>query len=80
MLLRMFEKRFRGHRAIGYARGEAPFGYAEPDETTVEYDEDALAELTGSEADEGGYVAFARHPAPVLRRVIDLRIFSSQQL
>ena len=46
MLLRMFEKRLRGYRAIGYARGEAPFGYAEPpDETTVEYDEDVLAEL-----------------------------------
>jgi len=46
MLLRMFEKRLRGYRAIGYARGEAPLGYAEPaDETTVEYDEDVLAEL-----------------------------------
>jgi hypothetical protein len=45
-LLRMFEKRLRGYRAIGYARGEAPLGYAEPaDETTVEYDEDVLAEL-----------------------------------
>jgi hypothetical protein len=30
MLLRMFEKRLRGYRAIGYARGEAPLGYAEP--------------------------------------------------
>jgi superfamily II DNA or RNA helicase len=46
MLLRMFEKRLRGYRAIGYARGEAPLGYAEPtDETIVEYDEDVLAEL-----------------------------------
>jgi superfamily II DNA or RNA helicase len=46
MLLRMFEKRLRGYRAIGYARGEAPLGYAEPaDETTVEYDEGVLAEL-----------------------------------
>jgi hypothetical protein len=27
MLLRMFEKRLRGYRAIGYARGEAPLGY-----------------------------------------------------
>jgi len=45
MLLRMFEKRLRGYRAIGYAQGEAPLGYAEPDETKVEYDEDALAEL-----------------------------------
>ena len=46
MLLRMFEKRLRGYRAIGYARGEAPLGYAEPaDEATVEYDNDVLAEL-----------------------------------
>ncbi len=46
MLLRMFEKRLRGYRAIGYARGEAPLGYAEPaEESTVEYDEDVLAEL-----------------------------------
>ena len=43
MLLRMFEKRLRGYRAIGYARGEAPLGYAEPsDERVVEYDEDAV--------------------------------------
>lgn len=46
MLLRMFEKRLRGYRAIGYARGEAPLGYAEPgDEVVVEYDEDVLREL-----------------------------------
>jgi superfamily II DNA or RNA helicase len=39
MLLRMFEKRLRGYRAIGYARGEAPLGYAEPKEDlTIEYD------------------------------------------
>jgi superfamily II DNA or RNA helicase len=31
-LLRMFEKRLRGYRAIGYARGEAPLGYGEPNE------------------------------------------------
>ena len=50
MLLRMFEKRLRGYRAIGYARGEAPLGYAEPaEETTVEYDEDVLAELDRSD-------------------------------
>jgi superfamily II DNA or RNA helicase len=30
MLLRMFEKRLRTYRAIGYARGEAPLGLAEP--------------------------------------------------
>jgi superfamily II DNA or RNA helicase len=38
MLLRMFEKRLRGYRAIGYARGEAPLGI-------VEYDEDVLRTL-----------------------------------
>ncbi len=46
MLLRMFEKRLRGYRAIGYARGEAPLGYAEPgDELIVEYDEEVLRSL-----------------------------------
>jgi len=46
MLLRMFEKRLRGYRAIGYARGEAPLGYAEPGhEVIVEYDEDVLRSL-----------------------------------
>lgn len=45
-LLRMFEKRLRGYRGIGYARGEAPLGYAEPgDEVVVEYDEDVLRSL-----------------------------------
>jgi superfamily II DNA or RNA helicase len=43
MLLRMFEKRLPAYRAIGYARGEAPLGFAEaPEEQTVEYDEEAL--------------------------------------
>ncbi len=46
MLLRMFEKRLRGYRAIGYARGEAPLGYAEPkDALIVEYDDDVLRTL-----------------------------------
>jgi superfamily II DNA or RNA helicase len=46
MLLRMFEKRLRGYRAIGYARGEAPLGYAEPaEELVVEYDEAVLRTL-----------------------------------
>ena len=45
-LLRMFEKRLRGYRGIGYARGEAPLGYAEPgDEVVVEYDEEVLRSL-----------------------------------
>lgn len=40
MLLRMFEKRLRGYRAIGYARGETPLGYAEVlDELVTEYDD-----------------------------------------
>src|SRR5262249_49432341 len=41
ILLRMFEKRLRAYRAIGYARGEAPLGYAEPrDDLVVEYDDE----------------------------------------
>lgn len=43
MLLRMFKKRLTTYRAIGYARGEAPLGFAEPpQEWTIEYDEEAL--------------------------------------
>lgn len=43
MLLRMFEKRLATYRAISYARGEAPLGFAEPiEEATVEYDQEAL--------------------------------------
>jgi len=46
VLLRMFEKRLRGYRAIGYARGEAPLGYAEPGEDLVaEYDDDVTRTL-----------------------------------
>jgi superfamily II DNA or RNA helicase len=46
MLLRMFEKRLRGYRAIGYARGETPLGYAAPeDDPVIEYDADVLAAL-----------------------------------
>jgi hypothetical protein len=30
MLLKMFENRLRGYRAIGYARDEAPLGFAPP--------------------------------------------------
>ena len=40
MLARMFAKRLRGYRSIGYARGEAPLGHAEPKEVTIEYDAD----------------------------------------
>ncbi len=42
MLLRMFEKRLRTYRAIGYARGEAPLGFKEKEEPVIEYDEQAL--------------------------------------
>lgn len=44
MLLRMFEKRLSAYRAIGYARGEAPLGFAEqPEELTIEYDDEVTA-------------------------------------
>ena len=43
MLFRMFKKRLSTYRAIGYARGEAPLGLAEPpEEHTIEYHEEAL--------------------------------------
>ena len=46
VLLRMFERRLATYRAIGYARGEAPLGFAEsPPEATVEYDQEALRHL-----------------------------------
>jgi superfamily II DNA or RNA helicase len=45
MLLRMFERRLRGYRAIGYARGEAPLGLDEASEdVVVEYDSEAKDE------------------------------------
>ncbi len=47
MHARMFAKRLRGYRSIGYARGEAPLGYAEPKELTIEYDADV--DLGGEE-------------------------------
>jgi superfamily II DNA or RNA helicase len=43
MLRRMFERRLRGYRAIGYARGETPPGFGEVnDEVVVEYDDPDL--------------------------------------
>jgi superfamily II DNA or RNA helicase len=43
ILRRMFEKRLRSYRAIGYARGEAPLGHAEPShERFIEYDDEPL--------------------------------------
>jgi hypothetical protein len=45
MLLRMFERRLRGYRAIGYARGEAPLGFDEASEdVVVEYDSEVKDE------------------------------------
>ena len=45
MLLRMFGRRLRGYRAIGYTRGEAPLGFGEAsEELVVEYDADAMNE------------------------------------
>jgi hypothetical protein len=45
-LLRMLEKRLRGYRGIGYAKGEAPLGIVEPgDEILVEYDDGVLRSL-----------------------------------
>jgi len=46
MLERMFVKRLRGYRAIGYARGEALSGFNDaPAELVLEYDEDAFRAL-----------------------------------
>jgi superfamily II DNA or RNA helicase len=46
MLLRMFERRLRGYRAIGYARGEAPLGFDEASgDVVVEYDPETKDEL-----------------------------------
>jgi superfamily II DNA or RNA helicase len=43
VLLRMFQRRLRGYRGLGYARGEAPLGLMAPgDDLVVEYDEEAL--------------------------------------
>jgi len=49
LLARMFEKRLRGYRAIGYALEQAPLVAAQPrEEPTIEYDEDAFADLDGA--------------------------------
>lgn len=46
VLFRMFQKRLRGYRSLGYARGETPLGLAEDGEDLiVEYDEEALRSL-----------------------------------
>src|SRR5438128_5799236 len=49
LLARMFEKRLRGYRAIGYALEQAPLVAAQPRaEPAIEYDEDAFADLDGA--------------------------------
>jgi hypothetical protein len=46
MLQRMFERRMRTYKAIGYARADAPPGYQEPvDDPVLEYDEDAIRHI-----------------------------------
>ena len=46
MLMRMFERRLRGYRAIGYARDVTPLGLAAIDDEAVsEYDQGALPNL-----------------------------------
>jgi superfamily II DNA or RNA helicase len=50
MLLRMFERRLRGYRAIGYVKDEAPLGFgATAGELVVEYDEEALRALEAAD-------------------------------
>jgi superfamily II DNA or RNA helicase len=50
MLLRMFEKRLRGYRAMGYAPGETPLGYGElPEDRVARYEEALLGELDQAE-------------------------------
>jgi superfamily II DNA or RNA helicase len=50
MLQRMFERRLRGYRAIGYASSEAPLGFATPESGhVVEYDEEMLRALDDAE-------------------------------
>jgi superfamily II DNA or RNA helicase len=50
MLIRMFEKRLRGYRAIGYARGETPVGHAASNDELVRgHNEDALTPFDAPE-------------------------------
>lgn len=46
LLVRMFERRRRGYRSIGYERGEPPAGYQGPaDEPVIEWDSGVLQSL-----------------------------------
>ncbi len=48
VLRRMFEKRLRTYRAIGYGRGDAPLGYGELGQSpTVEAEQDSLRLFDG---------------------------------
>jgi superfamily II DNA or RNA helicase len=50
MLVKMFEKRLRGYRAIGYACDETPLGLREVEnEMVVEHDEQVLHDLEEQE-------------------------------
>ena len=52
VLLRMFERRLRGYRSIGYARGEAPLGLAEDtEEVSVEADSSRAVSAEGDLSD-----------------------------
>ncbi len=43
MMKKMFEKRLRGYRAIGYAREEESLGHPElKDESVIEFDDEAV--------------------------------------
>jgi hypothetical protein len=45
VLLRMFEKRLRAYRAIGYARDVAPWGFGKPDDATIADSQPTLPHL-----------------------------------
>ena len=46
LLARMFEKRMRGYRAIGYRSAAAPVASAAPlHKTTIDYDEDLVSDF-----------------------------------
>lgn len=46
LLVKMFERRLRGYRAIGYARDEVPLGLREiEDDPVIEDDEEALRDF-----------------------------------
>ena len=54
VLLRMFEKRLRTYRAIGYARGEAPLGFKEKDEPVIRVRRGGASPLRGGHVTRRG--------------------------